>query len=144
MIRKPAFWLLLFAALLLLLAAALVIRRAVIVGKRRKTFEDPDNAEAVASLFADAAALLAALGINRGTGSMASLQSTVHSRFGDGSATLYSDMVALNAKALFSSHKPDDSERESMRKYHETVLNWVKIGTKLPQKLALRYLRCLY
>ncbi len=144
LLRKPAFWLLLFAALLLLLAAALVIRRAVIVGKRRKTFEDPDNAEAVASLFADAAALLAALGIDRGTGSMDALRPTVQSRFGDGSAALYSDMAALNAKALFSSHKPDDSERNSMQKYHETVLNLVKTGTKFPKKLALRYLRCLY
>ena len=106
-------------------------------------FENADNSEAISSLFSDAAKLLSALGFNRNGGSMLALYDPILGQFGAETANAFQTMVFLNEKALFSSKTPDDAERKAMRDFHETVLNLLKINTKWPKRLRLKWLNCL-
>ena len=144
LLAKPALWLLLALGILLLLLAGILIRHHVILKNRRRAFDDPDNSGAASSLFADAAGLLSALGLERGGGSMLALCGPVSERFGEETADTFRAMAALNEKALFSSRTLDAAERESMRNFHGTVLNLLKTNTKWPRKLRLKWLNCLY
>lgn len=144
LLAKPALWLLLALGILLLLLAGILIRHHVILKNRRRAFDDPDNSGAASSLFADAAGLLSALGLERGGGSMLALCGPVSERFGEETADTFRAMAALNEKALFSSRTLDAAERENMRNFHGTVLNLLKTNTKWPRKLRLKWLNCLY
>ena len=141
---KPAFWILLIAGILLLLVLFILIRHHIILKNRQKTFDDPDNSEAISSLFSDAAKLLSALGFDRRGGSMLALYDPISGQFGEETANTFRTMVFLSEKALFSSKTPDDPEREMMRNFHGTVLNLLKTNTKWPRKLRLKWLNCLY
>ena len=144
LLAKPAFWILLIAGILLLFVLFILIRHHIILKNRQKTFDDPDNSEAISSLFSDAAKLLSALGFDRNGGSMLTLYGPISGRFGEETANAFRAMVFLNEKALFSSKTPDDLEREAMRNFHETGLNLLKTNTKWPRKLRLKWLNCLY
>ena len=144
LLAKPAFWILLIAGILLLFVLFILIRHHIILKNRQKTFENPDNSEAISSLFSDAAKLLSALGFDRRGGSMLALYDPISGQFGEETANTFRTMVFLNEKALFSSKTPDDPEREMMRNFHGTVLNLLKTSTKWPRKLRLKCLNCLY
>ena len=144
LLAKPAFWILLVTGILLLFILLILIRHHIILKNRQKTFENPDNSEAVSSLFSDAAKLLSALGFNRNGGSMLTLYDPILGQFGEEPANAFRAMVFLNEKALFSSKTPDNAEREAMRNFHENVLNLLKTNTKWPRKLHLKWLNCLY
>ena len=144
LLTKPVFWLLLAFGILLLLVLFILIRRHIILKNRRKTFENADNSEAISSLFSDAAKLLSALGFDRSGGSMLTLYDPISGCFGEETADTFRTMVFLNEKALFSSKKPDDTERETMQNFRETVLNLLKTNTKCPKRLRLKWLICLY
>ena len=144
LLHKPAFWIILITGILLLLVAIVLIRHHIILKNRRKMFENADNSEAISSLFSDAAKLLSALGFNRNGGSMLALYDPILGQFGAETANAFQTMVFLNEKALFSSKTPDDAERKAMRDFHETVLNLLKINTKWPKRLRLKWLNCLY
>ena len=144
LLAKPAFWILLVVGILLLLVLFILIRHHIILKNRQKTFDDPDNSEAVSSLFSDAAKLLSALGFDRNGGSMLALYDPISGQFGEETANTFRTMVFLNEKALFSSKTPDDTERKSMRNFHEIVLNLLKTNTKWPKRLRLKWLICLY
>ena len=144
LLAKPAFWILLVVGILLLLVLFILIRHHIILKNRQKTFDDPDNSEAISSLFSDAAKLLSALGFDRRGGSMLALYDPISGQFGEETANTFRAMVFLNEKALFSSKTPDDPEREAMQDFHKTVLNLLKTNTKWPRKLRLKWLNCLY
>ena len=144
LLTKPAFWILLIAGILLLFVLFILIRHHIILKNRQKTFDDPDNSEAISSLFSDAAKLLSALGFDRRGGSMLALYPPISGRFGEDTANTFQSMVFLNEKALFSSKTPDDTERKAMQNFHETVLNLLKTNTKYFKKLRLKWLNCLY
>ena len=144
LLAKPAFWILLVVGIFLLLVLFILIRHHIILKNRQKTFNDPDNSEAISSLFSDAAKLLSALGFDRRGGSMLALYDPISGQFGEETANTFRTMVFLNEKALFSSKAPDDPEREMMRNFHGTVLNLLKTNTKWPRKLRLKWLNCLY
>lgn len=144
LLHKPAFWIILIAALLLLLLAAVFIRHAVILKKRNETFTQEDQSAAAACLFTDCAALLAALGLKRGTGSMLELCGDMRERFGEESASRLRDMTMLNARALFSTKALTNEERTSMEQFHASVLDLLKTHTNWPRKLRLKWLNCLY
>lgn len=144
LLQKPAFWILLVVGILLLFVLFILIRHHIILKNRQKTFDDPDNSEAISSLFSDAAKLLSALGFDRRGGSMLALYDPISGQFGEETANTFRTMVFLNEKALFSSKTPDDPEREAMRNFHGTVLNLLKTSTKWPRKLRLKWLNCLY
>ena len=144
LLHKPAFWIILITGILLLLVAIVLIRHHIILKNRRKMFENADNSEAISSMFSDAAKLLSALGFNRNGGSMLALYDPILGQFGAETANAFQTMVFLNEKALFSSKTPDDAERKAMRDFHETVLNLLKINTKWPKRLRLKWLNCLY
>ena len=144
LLTKPAFWILLIAGILLLFVLFILIRHHIILKNRQKTFDDPDNSEAIPSLFSDAAKLLSALGFDRRGGSMLVLYDPILGQFGEETANTFRTMVFLNEKALFFSKAPDDPEREAMRNFHGTVLNLLKTNTKWPRKLRLKWLNCLY
>ena len=144
LLQKPAFWILLIAGILLLFVLFILIRHHIILKNRQKTFDDPDNSEAISSLFSDAAKLLSALGFDRRGGSMLALYPPISGRFGEDTANTFQSMVFLNEKALFSSKTPDDTERKAMQNFHETVLNLLKTNTKWPKRLRLKWLNCLY
>lgn len=144
LLKKPLFWVILIAGLLLVLIAAIVIRHAVILKKRNETFRVSDDSEASASLFADAAKLLGALGFERGTGSMLELCEGVENRFGAENAGKLREMTLLNARALFSTKALTKDERMRMESFRADVLNLLKTHTKWPKKLRLKWLSCLY
>lgn len=144
LLKKPLFWALLTLTILLILLAAIVIRHALILKKRNETFQLPDNSEASANLFADAAKLLGALGFERGTGSMLELCESLQNRFGAENAGKLREMTLLNARALFSTKMLTKDERTRMEGFRADVLNLLKTNTKWPKKLRLKWLSCLY
>lgn len=144
LLHKPAFWILLVVGILLLLLAAIFIRHAVILKKRNEAFTQEDPSAAAACLFTDCAALLAAMGLKRGTGSMLELCGDMKERFGEEATSRLRDMTMLNARALFSAKALTNEERTSMEQFHASVLDLLKTHTNWPRKLRLKWLDCLY
>lgn len=144
LLHKPAFWIILVAALLLLLLAAIFIRHAVILKKRNEAFTQEDPSAAAACLFTDCAALLAAMGLKRGTGSMLELCETAKEQLGEEYAAKLHDMTMYNAQALFSSRAISPEQLTEMRAFHDATLENLKTHTNWPKKLRLKWLNCLY
>lgn len=144
LLNKPAFWIILIAALLLLLLAAIIIRHEVILKKRNETFTQEDPSAATACLFTDCAALLAAMGFKRGTGSMLELCETAKEQLGEEYAAKLHDMTMYNAQALFSSRAISPEQLTEMRAFHDATLESLKTHTNWPKKLRLKWLNCLY
>lgn len=144
LLHKPAFWIILIAALLLLLLAAVFIRHAVILKKRNETFTQEDPSAAAACLFTDCAALLAAMGFKRGTGSMLELCETAKEHLGEEYAAKLHDMTMYNAQALFSSRAISPEQLTEMRAFHDTTMENLKTRCKPLRKLRLKWLNCLY
>ena len=132
------------AVLLLLLLAAIIIRHEVILKKRNETFTQKDPSAAAACLFADCAALLAAMGLKRGTGSMLELCETAKEQLGEEYAAKLHDMTMYNAQALFSSRAISPEQLTEMRAFHDATLESLKTHTNWPKKLRLKWLNCLY
>ena len=144
LLHKPAFWIILVAALLLLLLAAIIIRHEVILKKRNETFTQEDPSAAAACLFTDCAALLAAMGFKRGTGSMLELCETAKEQLGEEYAAKLHDMTMYNAQALFSSRAISPEQLTEMHTFHDATLEKLKTHTNWPKKLRLKWLDCLY
>ena len=144
LLHKPAFWIILIAALLLLLLAAVFIRHAVILKKRNEAFTQEDQSAAAACLFTDCAALLAAMGFKRGTGSMLELCETAKEQLGEEYAAKLHDMTMYNAQALFSSRAISPEQLTEMRAFHGTTMENLKTRCKPLRKLRLKWLNCLY
>ena len=144
LLHKPAFWIILIAALLLLLLAAIFIRHAVILKKRNEAFMQEDQSAAAACLFTDCAALLAAMGLKRGTGSMLELCETAKEQLGEDYAAKLHDMTMYNAQALFSSRAITPEQLAEMHTFHDATLEKLKTHTNWPKKLRLKWLDCLY
>ena len=144
LLHKPAFWIILIVALLLLLLAAVFIRHAVILKKRNETFTQEDPSAAAACLFTDCAALLAAMGFKRGTGSMLEICETAKEQLGEEYAAKLHDMTMYNAQALFSSRAISPEQLTEMRAFHDATLESLKTHTNWPKKLRLKWLDCLY
>ena len=144
LLHKPAFWIILIAALLLLLLAVVFIRHAVILKKRNETFTQENQSAAAACLFADCAALLAAMGLKRGTGSMLELCEKAESQLGEDYATKLREMTVCNAQALFSSRTISAEQLAEMHTFHDDTLGKLKARCKPLQKLRLKWLNCLY
>lgn len=144
LLHKPAFWIILIAALLLLLLAAVFIRHAVILKKRNETFTQEDQSAAAAFLFTDCAALLAAMGFKRGTGSMLELCETAKEQLGEEYAAKLHDMTMYNAQALFSSRAISPEQLTEMQAFHGTTMENLKTRCKPLRKLRLKWLNCLY
>lgn len=144
LLHKPAFWIILVAALLLLLLAAIIIRHEVILKKRNEAFTQEDQSAAAACLFTDCAALLAAIGFKRGTGSMLELCETTKEQLGEDYAAKLHDMTMYNAQALFSGHAITPEQLAEMHMFHDTTLESLKTHTNWPKKLRLKWLNCLY
>lgn len=144
LLHKPAFWIILIVALLLLLLAAVFIRHAVILKKRNETFTQEDPSAAAACLFTDCAALLAAMGFKRGTGSMLELCETAKEQLGEEYAAKLHDMTMYNAQALFSSRAITPEQLAEMHTFHDATLEKLKTHTNWPKKLRLKWLDCLY
>ena len=144
LLQKPAFWIILIIALLLLLLAAVFIRHAVILKKRNETFVQEDQSAAAACLFADCAALLAAMGLKRGTGSMLELCEAAKEPLGEDYAAKLREMTACNAQALFSSRAISAEQLAEMHTFHDETLGKLKSLCKPFQRLRLKWLNCLY
>ena len=144
LLHKPAFWIILIAVLLLLLLAAVFIRHTVILKKRNETFTQKDPSAAAACLFADCAALLAAMGLKRGTGSMLELCETAKEQLGEEYAAKLHDMTMYNAQALFSSRAISPEQLTEMRAFHDATLESLKTRCKPLRRLRLKWISCLY
>lgn len=144
LLHKPAFWIILVAALLLLLLAAIFIRHAVILKKRNEAFMQEDQSAAAACLFTDCAALLAAMGLKRGTGSMLELCETAKEQLGEEYAAKLHDMTMYNAQALFSSRAIMPEQLTEMCAFHDTTMENLKTRCKPLHKLRLKWISCLY
>ena len=141
---KPAFWILLIAGILLLLVLFILIRHHIILKKRNETFTQEDSSAAAACLFADCAALLATMGLRRGTGSMLELCEAANEQLGEDYATKLREMTACNAQALFSSRTISAEQLKEMHTFHDETLGKLKSLCKPLQQLRLKWLNCLY
>lgn len=144
LLQKPAFWLLLALVILLLFVLLILIRHHIILKKRNETFTQEDSSAAVAGLFADCAALLAAMGLKRGTGSMLELCEAAKELFGEDYAEKLREMTASNAQALFSGRAISTEQLAEMNTFHDATLENLKTRCKPLQKLSLKWLNCLY
>ena len=144
LLTKPAFWLLLVLGILLLFILYILIRHHIILKKRNETFEQEDLSAAAACLFADCAALLAAMGLKRGTGSMLELCEAANEQLGEDYAAKLREMTACNAQALFSSRAISADQLTEMRMFHDETLGKLKSRCKPLQRLRLKWLNCLY
>ena len=144
LLHKPVFWILLVVGILLLLLAAVFIRHTVILKKRNEAFTQEDPSAAAACLFTDCAALLAAMGFKRGTGSMLELCETAKEQLGEEYAAKLHDMTMYNAQALFSSRAISTEQLTEMRAFHDATMENLKTRCKPLRKLRLKWLNCLY
>ena len=144
LLAKPAFWILLIAGILLLFVLLILIRHHIILKKRNETFTQEDSSAAAACLFADCAALLAAMGLKRGTGSMLELCEAAKEPLGEDYAAKLREMTRCNAQALFSSHAISPEQLAKMHTFHDDTLGKLKSLCKPLQKLRLKWLNCLY
>ncbi len=144
LLTKPAFWILLVVGILLLFVLLILIRHHIILKKRNETFTQEDSSAAAACLFADCAALLAAMGLKRGTGSMLELCEAAKEPLGEDYAAKLREMTACNAQALFSSHAISPEQLAEMHTFHDDTLGKLKSRCKPLQKLRLKWLNCLY
>ena len=144
LLAKPAFWILLIAGILLLFVLFILIRHHIILKKRNETFTQEDSSAAAACLFADCAALLAAMGLKRGTGSMLELCEAAKEPLGEDYAAKLREMTRCNAQALFSSHAISPEQLAEMHTFHDDTLGKLKSLCKPLQKLRLKWLNCLY
>ena len=144
LLHKPAFWIILIAMLLLLLLAAVFIRHTVILKKRNEAFTQEDPSAAAACLFTDCAALLAAMGLKRGTGSMLELCEMAKAQLGEDYAAKLHDMTMYNAQALFSSRAISTEQLAEMRAFHDATLDALKAHYKPLRRLRLKWISCLY
>ena len=113
-------------------------------GIRTLEFAMPFTVETDGRSLPDCAALLAAMGLKRGTGSMLELCGDMKERFGEEATSRLRDMTMLNARALFSAKALTNEERTSMEQFHASVLDLLKTHTNWPRKLRLKWLDCLY
>ena len=120
------------------------IRHAVILKKRNETFTQENQSAAAACLFADCAALLATMGLKRGTGSMLELCEAANEQLGEDYATKLREMTACNAQALFSSRTISAEQLKEMHTFHDETLGKLKSLCKPLQQLRLKWLNCLY
>ena len=144
LLTKPAFWILLVVEILLLFVLLILIRHHIILKKRNETFTQEDSSAAAACLFADCAALLAAMGLKRGTGSMLELCEAAKEPLGEDYAAKLREMTRCNAQALFSSHAISPEQLAEMHTFHDDTLGKLKSLCKPLQKLRLKWLNCLY
>ena len=144
LLHKPVFWILLVVGILLLLLAAIFIRHAVILKKRNEAFTQEDQSAAAACLFTDCAALLAAMGLKRGTGSMLELCETAKTQLGEDYAAKLHDMTMYNAQALFSSRAITPEQLTEMQAFHDATLDALKAHYKPLRRLRLKWISCLY
>ena len=144
LLATPAFWILLVVGILLLLVLFILIRHHIILKKRNETFTQEDSSAAAACLFADCAALLATMGLKRGTGSMLELCEAANEQLGEDYATKLREMTACNAQALFSSRTISAEQLKEMHTFHDETLGKLKSLCKPLQQLRLKWLNCLY
>ena len=144
LLTKPTFWILLVVGILLLFVLLILIRHHIILKKRNETFTQEDSSAAAACLFADCAALLAAVGLRRGTGSMLQLFEKAESQLGEDYAAKLREMTACNAQALFSSRTISAEQLAEMHTFHDDTLGKLKALCKPIQRLRLKWLNCLY
>ena len=144
LLAKPAFWILLIAGILLLFILFILIRHHIILKKRNETFTQEESSAAAACLFADCAALLATMGLKRGTGSMLELCEAANEQLGEDYATKLREMTACNAQALFSSRTISAEQLKEMHTFHDETLGKLKSLCKPLQQLRLKWLNCLY
>lgn len=129
---------------MLLLVLFILIRHHIILKKRNETFTQEDSSAAAACLFADCAALLATMGLKRGTGSMLQLFEKAESQLGEDYAAKLREMTACNAQALFSSRTISAEQLAEMHTFHDDTLGKLKALCKPIQRLRLKWLNCLY
>ena len=90
------------------------------------------------------AALLAAMGLKRGTGSMLELCATAKEQLGEEYAAKLHDMTMYNAQALFSSRALSPEQLTEMRAFHDATLESLKTRCKPLRRLRLKWISCLY
>lgn len=141
-IPQTVLWMLLILIILLILVLA--IRRKVLSKRREKKFRGENRNEAAASIFADTAVLLEKMGLDRGNGSMMALFEPASQRFGPEYADMLRAMTSLNAKAMFSSHQLDETQREALLEFRFDTLQRLKTESKWNKRLWMQWILCLY
>lgn len=129
---------------ILLLLALLFLRHRWVCGRKQKRFAVEDTREAIAWVFADTERLLDTMGMRRGNGSMQTLVEPIRQAFGDDYAAAFSDAVALNACALFSSREMTEGQRACVTTFRHATLQHLKSRKKWYERIWLQWILCLY
>lgn len=131
-------------AVLALCSLILAGRRWLLRRKKQEKFRQELGNEAIGWLFADAALLLEAVGLNRGNGSMRSLCGTAGERFGEDYAEKLSAMIRCNEESLFSSRTMTAQQWQDMMAFHQKTVECLKTGSKWYRRFWMKWIRCLY
>lgn len=142
--RTALLWLLFALLLPALLLGLLAARRAYLLRRRERLFRAENRADAIGWLFADTARLLEQLGLERKNGSMYAVCAQAETRFGTDYAQKLREAVRQNGEALFSSHIPDETQREQARAFRSETLLLLKQNSRFFRRLRMKWLQCLY
>lgn len=140
-IAKAVSWAVLALIALVLLSA--ILRRAILLKKRQRSFVGDDPTEAIGWIYADAARLLSAMGLDRQGGSMDSVCDRVE-QMDEEYGTLCREMTRLNYEALFSSHKLEEPQRQVMLAFHRDTVQRLKHNAVWRKRLWMKWVQCLY
>ncbi|MBQ8830151.1 MAG: transglutaminase domain-containing protein [Oscillospiraceae bacterium] len=144
-LKKAIMWsLIIIIAAIILLIVLLIVRRKLIMKRRFERFADENVNDAVGWIFADAAVLLDAIGLDREGGSVTALYGTAAERFGDDFGEQLKQSYELSEKALFSAETMDEAQRESAMDFRNTTAELLKENEKPVRRLWTRGVRCLY
>lgn len=142
--RTALLWLLVALLALALLLGLLAARRAYLLRRRERLFCAENRSDAIAWLFADTARLLEQLGLERKNGSIQAVCAQAEGRFGADYAAKLREAVRQNGEALFSSHIPDEAQREQARAFRGETLLLLKQNSRFFRRLRMKWLQCLY
>lgn len=139
-----SFTALLMIAAILLLMAALAVRRHILLKRRAVRWDNENINDAVAWIFADTEYLLKKLGLDRKGGSMTELILPVEEMLGPDYTRSLEEMISINSRAVFSSHKLDEEYREKARAFYAETLEHLKTDAKWYRKLWMQWVLCLH
>ncbi|MBR3787785.1 MAG: hypothetical protein IKM63_00555 [Firmicutes bacterium] len=139
-----SFTALLIIAAILLLIAALAVRRHILLKRRTTRWDNENINDAVAWIFADTEYLLKKLGFDRHGGSMTELISSVEEILGSDYTRSFEEMIIINSRAVFSSHKLDEEGRETAKAFYSYTLEHLRSGAKWHKRLWMQWVLCLY
>ena len=144
-ILKTVLWrVLIVTGIGLLVFLVLWIRRKILLNRREKKFGDENISDAVGWIYADISRILEKIGLDRGNGSMRSLQTPLEERYGAEFGAQFEWVSDLNDLAMFSNYPLTEEDRTALLQFRTLVLRKLKTEVKWYRRMWLKLAKGLY